>query len=140
MSSLARTSPARRGPLTAVVGVLAAIVAASAVDSLLALLARAVADKPDDFGPLDPGSYIFLTAVGVIVGAVGWAVVRKRAKDPAALFRWLVPAVVVLSFIPDFFLFEDGGVVGVLALLVIHVAVAVVAVPVYRRVMPLTSP
>jgi hypothetical protein len=131
-------SPARRGPLT-VVGVLAAIVAASAVNSVLALLARAVADKPDDFGPLDPGSYIFLTAVGVIAGAVGWAVVRSAAKDPAAVFRWIIPAVVVLSFVPDFSLFDEGGVVGVLALLLMHVAVAAIAVPVYRRVMPLTG-
>jgi hypothetical protein len=125
--------------LAAAVGVLAAIVAASAVNSVLAVIARAVADKPDDFGPLDPGSYIFLTAVGVILGAVGWGVVRRVSKEPVALLRRLVPAVVVLSFIPDFFLFGDGGVVGVIALLLMHVAVAAIAVPVYRSVIPLTG-
>lgn len=139
MSSLDRTTAARGGPVAAVVGVLAAIVAASAVNAVLAVAARAIADKPDDFGPLDPGSYIFLTAVGVILGAVGWAVVRKASKRPAELLRKLVPAVVVVSFVPDFFLFGDGGEVGVAALLLMHVAVAAIAVPVYRRVIPLTA-
>ncbi|MFK0110209.1 DUF6069 family protein [Streptomyces sp. NPDC091217] len=120
-------------------GVLAAIVAASAADAVLAVLARAVADKPDDFGPLDPGSYIFLTAVGVILGAVGWAVVRRVSKRPHELLRTLVPVVVAVSFVPDFFLYDDGGAVGVAALLLMHVAVALIAVPVYRRVLPLPA-
>ncbi|MFJ8026852.1 DUF6069 family protein [Streptomyces sp. NPDC096311] len=139
MSSFAQTSDARRNPLTVVGGVLAVIVAASAVNAVVAVIARAVADKPDDFGPLDPGSYIFLTAVGVILGAVGWAVVRRASKRPAELLHKLVPAVIVVSFVPDFFLFGDGGAAGVIALLVMHVAVATIAVPVFRRVMPLTT-
>ncbi|MEH0420808.1 DUF6069 family protein [Streptomyces sp. B21-083] len=120
-------------------GVLAAIAAASAANAVLALLARAVADKPDDFGPLEPGVYIFLTAVGTVLGGVGWAVARRTSKDPNALLGWLVPAVIVVSFIPDFFLFDVGGAVGVAALLLMHVAVAVIAVPIYRKVMPLTT-
>ncbi|MFJ7949554.1 DUF6069 family protein [Streptomyces sp. NPDC096354] len=139
MPSLSRTPAARRNPLTAVGGVVAAVVAASAVNAVLAVGARALGDKPDDFGPLDPGSYIFLTAMGVILGAVGWTVVRKASKRPEELLRKLVPAVVVLSFVPDFFLFDDGGAVGVATLLVMHVVVAAIAVPVYRRVVPLTA-
>lgn len=139
MPTIARTSNARRGPLMVSVGIVAAIVGASAVNSVLSVIARAVTDKPDNFGPLDPGAYIFLTAVGVIAGAFGWGVVRSTSKNPAALLRWLVPAVVVASFIPDFFLLEEGGVVGVAALLLMHVTVAVVAVPTYRVVMPLTT-
>ncbi|WP_228044256.1 hypothetical protein [Streptomyces ferrugineus] len=42
---------------------------------------------PDDFEPFEPGSYVFLTAVGVLAGAIGW--------------------VVVLSCGPDFSLFEE---------------------------------
>ncbi|MFD4507089.1 DUF6069 family protein [Streptomyces sp. NPDC058457] len=65
--------------------------------------------------------------------------VRRAARDPQALFRWLVPAVVVLSFVPDFFLSGDGGGFGAPARLLMHVAVAAIAVPVYRQVIPLTS-
>ncbi|TPQ16880.1 DUF6069 family protein [Streptomyces sporangiiformans] len=128
----------RRGPLVVAGGVLAAIVVAALADAVLALLALA-AGAPDDFQPLKPASYIFLTAVGVVAGAIGWAIVRKVSKDPEALVRWLVPTVVVVSFVPDFLLFGDGGVAGVVALLLMHVVVAVVAVFSYRKVMPLSS-
>ncbi|GAA3847180.1 DUF6069 family protein [Streptomyces phyllanthi] len=137
MSAASDAATVRRGPLVVAGGVLAAIVVASIADAVLALLALA-AGAPDDFQPLEPSSYIFLTAVGVVAGAVGWAVIRKVSKDPEALVRWLVPTVVVVSFVPDFLLFGAGGVAGVVALLLMHVAVAVVAVFTYRKVMPLS--
>ncbi|GAA2493983.1 DUF6069 family protein [Streptomyces longisporus] len=127
----------RRGPLVVAGGVLAAIVVASAADAVLALLALA-AGAPDDFKPLKASSYIFLTAVGVVAGAVGWAIVRKVAKVPEALVRWLVPTLVVISFVPDFLLFGAGGAIGVGALLLMHVVVAAAAVFTYRKVMPLS--
>ncbi|WP_217555462.1 DUF6069 family protein [Streptomyces sp. GbtcB6] len=137
---MSATSPAvavRRGPLVVVGGVLGAIVVSSVANALIALVAHA-AGAPDDFQPLKASSYVFLTAVGVVLGSLGWAVIRKAAKDPEALARWLVPAVVVVSFVPDFLLFGDGGVTGVLALLLMHVTVAVIAVFAYRRGMPLS--
>ncbi|MGW2567410.1 DUF6069 family protein [Streptomyces sp. NPDC001537] len=127
----------RRGPLVVAGGVLAAIVVASAADAVLALLALA-AGAPDDFKPLKASSYIFLTAVGVVAGAIGWAMVRKVAKEPEALVRWLVPTLVVVSFVPDFLLFGAGGAIGVGALLLMHVVVAAAAVFTYRKVMPLS--
>ncbi|KUO15812.1 DUF6069 family protein [Streptomyces dysideae] len=127
----------RRGPLVVAGGVLAAIAVASVADAVLALLALA-AGAPGDFQPLKASSYIFLTAVGVVAGAVGWAIVRKVSKDPEALVRWLVPTLVVVSFVPDFLLFGDGGAIGVGALLLMHVVVAAVAVFAYRKVMPLS--
>ncbi|MFF4353122.1 DUF6069 family protein [Streptomyces sp. NPDC001530] len=127
----------RRGPLAVAGGVLAAIVVASVAEAVLALLALA-AGAPDDFRPLKASSYIFLTAVGVVAGAVGWAMVRKMSKDPEALVRWLVPTLVVVSFVPDFLLFGDGGATGVGALLLMHVVVAAAAVFTYRKVMPLS--
>ncbi|MGW5655542.1 DUF6069 family protein [Streptomyces humi] len=137
MSVTSETVAVRRGPLVVVGGVLAAVVAASVADTVISLIALA-AGAPDDFQPLKAGSYIFLTAVGTVLGALGWAVVRKVARDPEALTRRLVPAVVVVSFVPDFLLYGSGGAIGVAALLLMHVAVAVVAVFAYRKVMPLS--
>ncbi|MCG7208418.1 DUF6069 family protein [Streptomyces arenae] len=137
MSVTSETVAVRRGPLVVVGGVLAAVVAASVADTVISLIALA-AGAPDDFQPLKAGSYIFLTAVGTVLGALGWAVVRKVARDPGALTRRLVPAVVVVSFVPDFLLYGSGGAIGVAALLLMHVAVAVVAVFAYRKVMPLS--
>ena len=137
MSVASDTAAVRRGPLVVAGGVLAAVVVASAADALLALLAL-VAGAPDDFKPLKASSYIFLTAVGIVAGAVGWAIVRKVSKDPEALVRWLVPTLVVVSFVPDFLLFGAGGASGVGALLLMHVVVAAAAVFTYRMVMPLS--
>lgn len=127
----------RRGPLVVAGDVPAAIVVASVADAVLALLALG-AGAPDDFKPLKASSYIFLTAVGVVAGAVGWAMVRKVSKNPEALVRWLVPTLVVVSFVPDLLLFGAGGATGVGALLRMHVAVATAAVFSYRKVMPLS--
>ncbi|WP_149823032.1 DUF6069 family protein [Streptomyces tailanensis] len=137
MSVASAAVPVRRGPLVVAGGVLAAIVVSSLANAVLAVLALALG-APDDFQPLMPGSYIFLTAVGVIAGAIGWAIVRKVSKDPEKLVRWLVPTVVVVSFVPDFLLFGAGGVIGVVALLLMHMAVAAAAVFAYRKVMPLS--
>ncbi|GKQ39597.1 DUF6069 family protein [Streptomyces sp. A012304] len=119
-------------------GVFVAFLLSSCANALIAVLAHALG-APEDFGPLEPSSYVFLTALGVLAGSAGWALVRRFSPDPERLLRRLVPSVVVLSCVPDFFLFGEGEVTGVVALLVMHVAVAAIAVPTYRRVMPLSS-
>jgi hypothetical protein len=35
-------------------------------------------------GPYTPRAYVPLTVIGVVLGAVGWLVARRVAKDP----RW----------------------------------------------------
>jgi hypothetical protein len=79
--------------------------------------------------------------LGVLAGAVGWQIVRRRATRPAAVLRWLVPAVVALSLIPDIAV-GAGSSPGVSwgavsALMLMHLTVAATAVVVYRRFMPL---
>jgi len=129
---------ARRGAVVVAGGIVAAIVVSVVINAVIAVIALAIG-APDDFQPLKPGSYIFLTTLGVLIGAGGWAIVRKAAKDAEALVRWLVPAVVVVSFVPDFLLWSAGGATGVIALLVMHVAVAATAVTAYRKDMPLSA-
>ncbi|UUU29315.1 DUF6069 family protein [Streptomyces sp. CA-210063] len=135
MSSVPETLSSRRGPLVVAGGVFIAFVLSALVNALIAVLAHALG-APEDFDPLEPPSYAFLTALGVLAGAVGWALIRRFDRNPERLLRRLVPSVVVVSFVPDFFLFDEGEVIGVVALLVMHVAVAVIAVQAYRRVMP----
>jgi hypothetical protein len=138
MSHVSETLPSRRGPLVVAGGVFIAFLLASLVNASIAVLAHAMS-APDDFNPLEPPAYVFLTALGVLAGAVGWGIVRRLSQNPERLLRRLVPSVVVISLVPDFFLFDEGEVAGVVALLVMHLAVAVIAVQAYRRVMPLGS-
>ncbi|CAL9326512.1 DUF6069 family protein [Streptomyces sp. SudanB52_2052] len=108
-------------------------------------MSRVSETLPSRRGPITVTGGVFvafllrLTALGVLGGSVGWTLVRRFSPDPERLLRRLVPSVVVLSCVPDFFLFGEGEVTGVVALLLMHVAVAVIAVPTYYRVMPLSS-
>jgi Family of unknown function (DUF6069) len=86
--------------------------------------------SPVEFGPA--------TVLGVLAGIAGWAVVRRRATRPRSVLRVLVPAVVVLSFIPDAVLVGPSSLVNMLGLWIMHVVVAVVAVTVASRAYPLT--
>ena len=138
MSRVSETLPSRRAPIMVAGGVFVAFLLSSLVNALIAVLAHALG-APEDFRPLEPSSYVFLTALGVLAGSAGWALVRRFSPDPERLLRRLVPSVVVLSCVPDFFQFGEGEVTGVVALLVMHVAVAAIAGPTYRRVMPLSS-
>ncbi len=136
MSTATRTSTGK-----VVLGVVAAIVAASIGNAIVSYLAQALGADPNAVEGLKPQGYVVLTAVGVIIAAFAWASIRKRAKDPARTLGKLVPIVVVVSFLADVpvFFLPGASAVGVIALLVMHVVVAAVAVPIFHRVLPVRT-
>lgn len=132
---------ARRSGLVVAAGILAAAVTATAVNALIAVLAHAFG-AADEFQPLQFGAYAFLTVAGTLAGAAGWAAIRRWTRRPSAVLRWLVPAVLVVSFVPDLALLGSDAQPGtsglaVVALIVMHVNVAAVTVPILRAVLPL---
>lgn len=129
--SAARAAPA----------VLLAAVASAIVVAAIAVIAHAAGVR-HDFKPLTPSSFLPLTILGVLAGGIGWHIVRRRAAQPAAVLRRLVPTVVILSLVPDVALGMSGGQAGttwggVAALICMHFAVAATAVLIFRRVLPL---
>nr|AEM44245.1 hypothetical protein [uncultured bacterium] len=141
-SSSTRTSGGRTGAALAL-AVVVATAGAGIANTAVSLIARA-AGVSDDFPPLWPSAYLPSTLIGVLAGAIGWHVVRRRAGDPAAVLRWLVPTVVAVSLVPDIATGIAGNQPatswgGVAALMSMHVVVAAVAVPVYRRFLPLDA-
>jgi hypothetical protein len=119
-------------------------VGALVINSVIALLAKAIFDIPDEFQPLTLPVYGFLTVLGAIVGAVVWHLIATRSRNASGVLRVLVPTVLVLSLIPDVLLLVDKSqpgttTAGVLALMLMHVGVAVAAVPAYRRFIPTRS-
>jgi hypothetical protein len=136
MSTEPRTSTGQ-----VVLGVVAAIVLASIGNAAVSFVAQALGADPQAVEGLKPQGYVVLTAVGVVIAAFAWASIRKRAEDPARTLGKLVPIVVVLSLfadVPVFFL-PGASIVGVVALMVMHVVVAAVAVPIFRRVLPVRT-
>jgi hypothetical protein len=118
----------------------AAIAIAGIANSLIAIGALA-AGASSSYSPLMPPVYLAFTVLGVLAGYLGWRIVRSRAARPARVLRVLVPAVLVLSWIPDVILAIVGfipgtTVVGAIALGLMHAVVVAAAVPVYARVAP----
>ncbi|MEU0846167.1 DUF6069 family protein [Streptomyces sp. NPDC005962] len=116
--------------------------ASSIVNAVIAATALA-AGASDNFQPLQPGAYISFTILGVLVGAAGWALIRRRA-GARRLLKTLVPVVVVISFVPDLaMLVSDfkphADATGVIALLLMHIAVAAISVFAYQRALPVSD-
>jgi Family of unknown function (DUF6069) len=132
------TTRTKAGTGKVALGVVAAIVIASIGNAIVSYVAQALGADPKAVLGLYPQVFIVLTAFGVLIAAFAWASIRKRAKDPARTLGKLVPIVVVLSWLLDIPLFFQPGadVVGIVALMVMHVVVAAAAVPVFRRVLP----
>ena len=145
-SAAGSTLRRRPGPGAGVaLSIVATGVIANLATAVVATIARGPAGVSHDFRALQPGSYLSLTIVGATAGAIGWAVIRHRSKNPTRLLRRLVPAAVLLSLIPDVMLgathtqpHTTWG--GVAALMVMHLVVTAVAVTSYRRFLPLPTP
>jgi len=111
------------------------------INSLIALLTKALFDIPDEFQQLTLPVYGFLTVVGAVVGAVVWHLVVARSRNASGVLRVLVPTVLVLSLVPDVLLLVGQSqpgttTAGVVALMLMHFGVAAAALPAYRRFIP----
>jgi hypothetical protein len=119
---------------------LAVIACAIGVNALVATIARH-AGASTTFAPLSLPVYGVFTALGVVVGGIGWQIVRRRSARPASVLKVLVPVVAVLSFVPDMALLAlkfipDTNAAAVVALMVMHVVVVAFAVPGYLLAAP----
>lgn len=122
-----------RVALLAAVGVVALV-----VNALTAVGARA-AGASEAFGPLHPAAYVPLTVVGVLLSIGGWAVVRRAASRPGRVLRVLVPVLLVLSLVPDLTIapgMEGANLLGVLALVHMHLTTAALLVLGLSRALP----
>ncbi len=128
-ASAAQDTP-RRGLLTA-----AATTAAVATAANLAIwaLTDALVDVPERFTPLQPGSVVFMTLLGVALAAGFLRLLAGRTDRPAETFRRIVPVALVLSLIPDIGIWASGAYEGaaeaqtVLPLMAMHVVAAAAA-------------
>ena len=137
------TAPARSSGTLTAVGLAAAAAVATALNAAVAAIAHAAGASPE-FQALQLPAYATFTALGVLAGAAGWAIVRARARNPRRVLRVLVPAVVLVSRAPDVLVGASASLPGaswggVVALMVMHVVVTVVAVGAYLRLLPLRS-
>ncbi|MFF1823693.1 DUF6069 family protein [Kribbella sp. NPDC058245] len=114
-----------------------AIVAASLINTLLALIGRSVFSVPDDFKGFQPGAYIFLTVIGIAGATVAWSAIAAKAAKPVELLRKLAVIIVPVSMLADVALLVTGqSPVGVVVLAVMHVVVGLAAYFALTRIAP----
>jgi hypothetical protein len=119
----------------------ASVVASLIVELVIAAIAHG-AGAYSDFAPLTFGALIRLTVLGLLIAVVVWELIRRRAGDPVAVLRRLVPIVVVLSWVPDVVLGATHGEAHttwgeVAALMVMHLFVAAIGVGLFSQLLPL---
>jgi hypothetical protein len=124
----------------------ASVVASLIVELIIAAIAHG-AGAYSDFQPLTFGGLIGPTVLGLLIAVVVWELVRRRAGDPVAVMRRLVPIVVVLSWVPDVVLGATHREAAsqlphttwgeVAALMVMHLFVAAIGLGLFSRLLPL---
>jgi hypothetical protein len=117
-----------------------ATIGSALATSVIALVAH-VAGVSDDFDPIAPSAYLTLAVIGVGLASLSWFAIARRTANPRTILTRLVPAVVLISFIPDLLLgvsqSEPGTTWGAVAsLMLMHLAVAAITVPTLARVIP----
>ncbi|WIB67410.1 DUF6069 family protein [Curtobacterium sp. MCBD17_035] len=138
MSTIDTTTrrPSRvRGVLIATV--LAAVIG-SIANAIIAVSALAAGADTAVQGLTAP-AYVTFTVVGVLVGAIGWALI-SRTRSAGRVLAILVPVVLVLSLIPDVLLAVSGDspmMTAGVALGIMHLVTTAVAVPLYRTFLPI---
>lgn len=123
-------------PLTTIAlsaGVVA--VAASLVNALIAVAALGLGATLA--GGLLPQAYITFTVIAAIAGAAGWHLINRHTRRPERIMIWLIPAFLVVSFIPDVGVGVTTGWLTAGALMVMHITTITIAVISYRMFMPL---
>jgi hypothetical protein len=133
--------PARR-PLTAtLLAIVVVAVVAGVVNALLAAVGLAMGLGNASTIGLQPIAYLSLTLVAAIAGAVGWRIIDRSTRRPSGVMRWLVPTVLVVSFVPDLIVGASAGTMGgwgyAVVLMAMHVATIAVAIVTFLRVLPL---
>ena len=113
-----------------------AAVAAAVLNTAIGFTASAL-DKGGIGMGLSPAMYLPATVVGILVGALGWTLIARRA--PKALAA-VVPAVLALTWIPDLLLLTTGATIAnVVGLMLMHLVIAVAVVTALRTSSPRTQ-
>ena len=122
----------------AAIAVVVVTIAASVANAVISLIAQAAGADTADYQGLTPAAYVSLTFLGTVAGVLAWIAVRAKADRPSVVIRRLVPTVVLVSLLADVAVGISVGWTGAIALGLMHVALAAIAVPVFRRALPLT--
>ncbi|HUY77833.1 MAG TPA: DUF6069 family protein [Ktedonobacterales bacterium] len=116
------------------------VLAAVVMNTLIVLAAHALLTVAPTFSPLQYVGVIPATIVAVTGALIVFALISRRSQQPVRLFRRVALAVLVISIIPGLLLpvfgwFQGTTLPEVGALLLIHVATALLCVSLAPRML-----
>jgi len=120
--------------------VLASVVALAGslgADAALVAVGKAVFPGTDHFAHYAFVDYAKLTVIGVLIACVAWPVVTRVSSRPRWVFVRAAVVVTVVLFVPDLYIWLQGeSGQGVLVLVAMHLAIAVVTYNALVRIAP----
>ena len=120
-----------------VVATAVALLGSLAADAALAAGGKRVFPSTAGFVHFRFSDYAKLTLIGVLVACVAWPVVTRLSSRPQWLFLRLAVAVTLALFLPDVWIWIRGeSVRGILVLVVMHLAIAVITYTSLVRIAP----
>jgi hypothetical protein len=131
--------PVRRPPAWSRVGLATVLAIAGSLlaDAAIVAIGKQVFPTTNGFAHFQFPDYAKLTVVGVVIACAGWPLVTRVSSAPRWLFFRLAIAVTLVAFLPDLWIWlmgESGP--GVLVLVVMHVAIALVTYNLLVHVAP----
>jgi hypothetical protein len=131
LASLARVdfAPQHRQPsaVRVLLATITSIAGSLAADAVLVVAGKAVFPSTKGFVHFQFSDYAKLTVIGVIIACVAWPIVTRISSAPRWLFFRLAILVTLALLLPDLYILHLGEPArGVAALMVMHVAIALV--------------
>lgn len=132
-------APRHRQPRWPLVALATAVAVAGSLAAAMLAVHVATTEYPATahFSHFRVADYATLTVVGVLAACGAWPVVTRVTSAPRQLFRRLAVVATLLLWVPDCVLFALGQpAAGVLALMVMHLAIALVTYHALVRLAP----
>jgi hypothetical protein len=133
-------SPAGRPPALGLVAVAAcvSIALSIAADAGVVRATNALFPETTGFSHFRIADYATLTSIGIVVACLAWPIVSSLSSTPRWLFLRLATGVTVVLWVPDFYLIAKGeSPRAVLALMVMHLLIALITYNSLVRIAPL---
>jgi hypothetical protein len=122
-------SPGDRQPraLAVVLATAVSIVGSLVVDAILVAIGTTTFPSTRGYVHFQFGDYAKLTVIGVVIACVAWPIVTRITSTPRWLFFRMAVAVTVVLLLPDVYLLVKGQPgKGVIVLMTMHLAIALV--------------
>jgi len=118
-----------------------AILGSLAADMVLVAIGTAIFPATRGYGHFQFSDYGKLTVIGVLVACVGWPIVTWISSSPRWIFFRSAILVTLVLWLPDLWILSKGQPFdGVLVLMLMHVAIALVTYNLLVRVAPPNRP